>query len=99
MEEKDIVHLARLARVELSPEEIGKLGVDIADIVEYVSVISSLTAEEGINTKVCGPRYNVFRSDTVTTQPKEYTDRMLAAAPQTQDGYVVVKKIIDQNST
>lgn len=96
MEEKDIIHLAQLARIELSPDEVSGLKGEIADILDYVGVVSSLTADLS-ETKICGARYNVFRSDAVTNEPGEYTERLMQAAPQTHEGYVVVKKILSQD--
>lgn len=98
MKAHEIEHLASLARIQLSPEEITNLHSEIQDIVGYVSAVQSLTTE-AVSTKTLGARYNVFRSDEVTNTPREYTDRLLAAAPETHDGYLVVKKIINQDES
>ena len=98
MSTPDIAHLAHLARIELQPGETESLQEEIAAIVGYVSDIQSLAATE-TETKQLTPRYNVFRSDEVTNEPGAYTERLLAAAPETERGYVVVKKILSQDDS
>lgn len=94
MDAQDIAHLAALARIELAPDEVSSLQSEIADIVGYVSDIQSLTTDAA-TTKEVGPVHNVFRPDVVTNNPNEYTERLLGAAPETEKGYVLVKKILN----
>ena len=98
MQEKDIRHLAELSRLDLTPEEVTKLQGEIDAIVEYVSVIQSMVTDD-VSTKSLGPVHNVFRPDEVTIEPSEYTERLLQAAPHTHDGYVQVKKILNQDQS
>ena len=93
MQEQDIAHLAALARIKLAPSEVAELQTDIQAIVAYVGTIAALTAATE-DTKQVGAQYNVFRQDTVTNAAGAYTERLLRAAPATQNGYVVVKKIL-----
>ncbi len=94
MKEHEIAHLASLARIKLESDEVAELQNDIAAIIGYVGTIASLTADVK-STKHVGARYNVFRDDVVTNEPGAYTERLLKAAPETEKGYVVVKKILD----
>ena len=94
VEKKDIEHLADLARITLNPEEIASLQTEIESILGYVSEVKNLTTDS-VDTKVVGARYNVFREDKVTNQPESYTKVLLDEAPETKDGYVVVKKILN----
>lgn len=94
-EKADILHLADLARIKVTDEEIPKLQTDINAIVEYVSVIQSLTTDR-VAEKQLGARYNVLRADAVQNEPGAYTADLLAAAPATDErGYVKVQQILD----
>ena len=94
--QKDILHLADLARITVAPEEIERLQQEINDIVSYVGAIQSLTTD--VDTKQLGVRYNVARPDAVTNEPGSYTKDLLSAAPDTDGrGYVRVKQILDQD--
>ncbi len=93
MEKEDILHLGRLARIEITDKEAAALQKDITAVLEYVSVINEITAETGVTKKV-GAVYNVFREDEVTTKDNEYTDALLAEAPATKGRFLEVKKIL-----
>lgn len=96
METKDIKHLAALARIRISDDEAENLKTDIDSVLSYVSVVSDITAEDGLTKKV-GARYNVFRQDVVTNEPGEYTETLLSVAPHRQGNYLKVKKILSQD--
>ena len=95
IEEQDIRHLARLARIRLNTSEVSALQHEISDIVTYVSAIKALTTD-AVVTKQLGDRGNVFRADEITVAEGDFTDALLREAPETQDGYLAVKKILNQ---
>jgi len=91
---KEIHHLAQLARIKVTEEEVVTLQKDITKIVEYVGSITSLTTDT-VDVKSAGVQYNVFRTDEVTNEPRQYTKVLLEEAPDTHQGYLVVKKILN----
>jgi aspartyl/glutamyl-tRNA(Asn/Gln) amidotransferase C subunit len=96
METKDIKHLASLARIRVTDTEAEALKKDIDSVLDYVSVVSSITAADGLTQKV-GARYNVFRKDEIINEPGEYTETLLNEAPHRQGNYLKVKKILNQD--
>jgi aspartyl-tRNA(Asn)/glutamyl-tRNA(Gln) amidotransferase subunit C len=94
MKTDDISHLARLSRLSLSDAELQSLSQELPQIMEYVSVISKLSADAASAEPTVGPRHNVFRADEVTNQPDQYYEALLAEAPQTQGRFLKVKKIL-----
>lgn len=95
IEEQDIRHLARLARIRLDDTEVSALQHEISDIVTYVSAIKALTADASL-TKQLGDTHNVFRADEVTVEEGQFTEVLLREAPETHAGYLAVKKILKQ---
>ena len=93
MEKKDILHLARLARIQIKDDEAESLKKDIESVLAYVSEIDSITADVSLTKKV-GARFNVFREDVVTTKEGENTEILLAEAPHRNGQYLEVKKIL-----
>lgn len=90
---KDTVrHLAKLARLEVSEEEVAKLEGELGSILEYISQIDGALTDEEI--KIFHPVKNARREDEVTNSGGAYSADLIAAAPQSQDGYVKVKKIM-----
>ncbi len=92
MELKDIEHLAKLARIEVSVEEQEALLKDLTSTLAYVDQVkrAQVTSSE---TDVPEHR-NMLREDVVTTARGQYTDILMSEVPATQDGYVKVKKIL-----
>ena len=96
METGDIKHLASLSRIEITEKEAEDLKNDVEAVLDYVSVVSDITAEDGLDKKV-GARYNVFREDEVTNEPGEFTEAIMNEAPSREGNYLKVKKILSQD--
>jgi aspartyl-tRNA(Asn)/glutamyl-tRNA(Gln) amidotransferase subunit C len=94
MKKEEIEHLAHLARIRLTPEELTSLETELPKIIDYVGVVSSIVADSADAKPKVGARYNVFRKDEVTNQPGEFTKDMLAEMPETKGDYLKVKKIL-----
>lgn len=98
IEIKDIEKLAELARLDIPQDEKESLSKDVDSILAYISKISeaqALSADTSIvRTSDAEMVYNVLRDDANVHEPGIHTERLLAEAPQTQDGYVKVKKIL-----
>lgn len=69
---EDVSHLAGLARIALSEEEISKLTVELGAIVAAVESIKEVATQDVVPTSHPIPLGNVFREDvigeTLTTQ-------------------------------
>lgn len=96
IEIKDIEKLAKLSRIKLSAEEKEKMGAEISSILEYVNQIkeASATVQDEKGTE---PVRNIFREDSSPNESGQFTEKILADAPATKDGYLKVKKIIQQD--
>ena len=94
MKREDIAHLATLARIELSEDELQNLEGELSSIMTYVSAISDMAADDAGAAPQVGIRHNIFRADEVTNEADEYTPDLLAQMPHTEGRYMKVKKII-----
>ena len=97
MEIRDIEKLAKLARIELTDAEKVTFARDLENILHYVDQIKEVTTDTaGDGPAELGPVYNVLREDEVTAghDGSQFTEKILAQAPETQDGFVKVKKIL-----
>jgi aspartyl-tRNA(Asn)/glutamyl-tRNA(Gln) amidotransferase subunit C len=97
MQRTDIEHLATLARLQLTEEEITKYQKEMTDILGYVVQINTIAGDSPAALESASVR-NVLREDTDVVLTDTYTERLLAAAPQTQDGFIKVQKILDTNN-
>lgn len=89
---EEIEKLAKLARLEIPGEEKETLRKEVEEILEYVGQIQKLSPQEP--PKEAGIVRNIFREDKEPHQTGEFTDTLLANAPEKESGYIKVKKIL-----
>jgi len=89
----DVEHVARLARLALSDDEIERLTTELAVTLEHVNDIAALDLDGVEPTAHPLPLSNVVRPDDVT--PTLDRAEVLAQAPATQDGRFRVPRILD----
>jgi aspartyl-tRNA(Asn)/glutamyl-tRNA(Gln) amidotransferase subunit C len=90
----DIAKVARLARLALTEEELETYGAQLQDILEHAARVQALATEGVEPTSHALPMVNSFRPDEVG--PSLDRDEVLAQAPQTEDGYFQVPRILGE---
>jgi aspartyl-tRNA(Asn)/glutamyl-tRNA(Gln) amidotransferase subunit C len=90
----DVEHVARLARLALTPEEKERFGRQLAVILEHAERVGEVAADHVPPTSHPVPRSNVFRAD----EPRPCLDQAeaLAGAPDAEDGRFRVPRIVEQ---
>ena len=96
IDEEQVRRVALLSRLELSDEEVAQFSVQLSDIVEYIEKLNELNTDNVQPLAHCLPVHNVLREDV--PRPSLTNDQALANAPQRQDEYFKVPKILDDNS-
>lgn len=89
---EDIAKLAELARIEVNETEMKSLAKDIEAILSYVEQVKDVSVANDTEEK--GGLVNVFRADSAPHESGIFTDALISAAPEKEDGYVKVKKIL-----
>ena len=90
---EQVLHIADLAKLELTEGEIELFAEQLSEILEYVEKLNRLDTEAIPPTAQVIDRKNVTRMDEV--HPSLPPDQALANAPQRQDNYFEVKPILD----
>lgn len=90
---EQVRHVARLARIELSPGEEEHLRADMDQILAYVDKLGELDVSAVPPTMQVGESGTPMRADEVTNSPD--AEAMLANAPARERGYFKVPKIIE----
>jgi len=98
MNKEEVKHLAVLARIELTDSEIDSFAGEMSLVIDYVSQIQDIVGSVDESIKTVGDRHNVFRTDEITNQPNEYTERLLQGMPRTEGRFMVVKKILNTDT-
>lgn len=82
--EIDISHVARLARLRLSPEELEVYGRQCRELLEHVATIQGIDTEGVDATSHPLPMTNRFREDRVTPESVLDRDEVLSQAPDAE---------------
>ncbi|HEY7399279.1 MAG TPA: Asp-tRNA(Asn)/Glu-tRNA(Gln) amidotransferase subunit GatC [Actinomycetota bacterium] len=94
--EIDVDHVARLARLELTPEEKERLREQLGLILEHAAKVGEVAAEDVPPTAYAIPRSNVFRPDRPDAMLTQ--EAALANAPDAEDGRFRVPRIAETGS-
>ncbi len=90
--EEEVRHVALLARLELSDEEVERFGKDLNSILEHVDSIRQLDLEGVEPTAHPLDVVNVTRADEV--RPGLSQADALKNAPEVEDGAFVIPRIV-----
>jgi len=89
----DVEHVARLARLALTDDEIEQLTVELGAVLEHAADVASLDLADVPPTAHPLPLRNVLREDEV--RPSLDREEVLAAAPAAEDGRFRVPRILE----
>ena len=91
--EDDVRYVAKLARLELAPEQIQTMSETLSEILTYMDTLNQVDTSEVPPTSHVVKMENVFREDTVKESlPLE---EALQNAPDRVGAYYRVPKIIE----
>ncbi len=93
----DVRHVARLAQLALTEEEISDLGPQLVTILAYAEKVGEVAAADVPPTSHAYPLSNVFRDDDVVGSPMAPGD-VVANAPDEQDVQFRVPKLMGDSA-
>ena len=87
------MHLAELSNFTLSEEEIGSLGNDLQNIIDYISQLDELDTDNIEPTFQVFEMENVWRDDELVDQKAKRED-LLALSLNKRDNQIEVPKVL-----
>lgn len=90
----EVAHLARLARLGLTEQELDHLAPQLDGILNSVARVGEVAAPDVPPTSHPLPLVNMFRPDE--TRPSLAPERALAEAPDAEDRRFRVPRILDE---
>src|SRR5215218_6375744 len=90
----DVVHVARLARLDVTDEEVEQFTSQLAAVLEHAADVAALDTEGVEPTAHPLPLLNVLRPDE--PRPSLPRDEVLAMAPAAEDGRFRVPRILGE---
>ena len=94
IDERQVRHVAHLARLELTDEQVDRLSTELSAILDYVDQLKCLDTNDVEPTAHPLPIRNVFRDDEV--EPSLDPETALANAPQREGTFFRVPKVLNQ---
>lgn len=89
----DVLHLAQLARISLSDDEVDEFSVELSAILQYIEQLSSVDVTGLEPTNQVTGLTNVMREDVVKDYGYAPQD-LLKNVPKVQDNQLKVKRMI-----
>lgn len=88
----EVLHVAKLARLNLSDASVDKFAAQIGTILDYIDMLKQVNTDGIKPTSHAISLSNAFRED----EPKPHLEReaALANAPEREDGGFIVPKVV-----
>jgi aspartyl-tRNA(Asn)/glutamyl-tRNA(Gln) amidotransferase subunit C len=93
---QDIAHLARLARLAVTDEELDLFAGQLEAVLDAVAQVGAADVEDVPPTTHAVPMTNVMRPDE--TRPSLPREAVLAGAPAAEDGRFRVPRILGEEA-
>jgi aspartyl-tRNA(Asn)/glutamyl-tRNA(Gln) amidotransferase subunit C len=93
LDEATVARIARLARIAVPEEELEPLAGELSRILEWIEQLNAVDTEGVPPMTSVAAMQLAWREDTVTDGGRP--DDILANAPERQDGYFVVPKVVE----
>ncbi len=92
-----VKHIAKLARLGLTDKEISRYQKELSSILNYIGKLKEIEAEISDLPPVSHPSEfeNIIRPDKESEENKEQAIKLLELAPQTKNGYLKVKSVLE----
>jgi len=89
---QEVEHVAMLARLEITEEELKTYTEQLNSILEYAAMLEKLNTEDIKPTAHAVPIHNVLREDVVKTSMDR--EKALSNAPDAEEGFFKVPRIV-----
>ncbi len=88
---EEVAHIAKLARLELTEQEIEKMQKDLSAVLDYFVILKNAP-----EIKIQNPKSKIqhLRKDEAAEKPASLANNLLAAAPDRKEDYIKVKQIL-----
>jgi len=88
---KEVEHIAKLARLELTGEEIEKMQKDLSEILDYFNLLKRAKTRGKIS-EVAKEKISL-RKDQIKAQSEPVVKKLVEAAPDKKENHIKVKAV------
>jgi len=90
---EEVRHIARLARVGLTDEDVRRFQAQLSSILDHFAALQAIPTDDVPPTAQPQDLINVDRDDE--PRPSFPREEMLANAPEREDGYLRVRRVLE----
>lgn len=95
LSKQEIQHIAELARLDLTDEELKKYGSQLSDVLNYIDQLKEVDVNGVEPTAQITGLENVLREDIIKDWNEKEVEEALADAPEKEGRFIKVKRIIE----
>lgn len=93
IEDKDVLHIAKLARLKLADNELENYKKNLQEILDFADTINHVNTDDIGETIGINENCNVFRKDEIKQESNK--DELLSNAPSQDEGMFRIPKVIN----
>lgn len=94
----DVLHVAKLAKLELTDEEIEIYVKQLGNIINYISELSEVDTSNVEPTSQTAGLTNIFRNDEIKIEGSLTQEQATSGTDTAYNGYFKVKAILSERS-
>lgn len=92
---EEVLHVAKLASLTLTEEEVTKLQKQLGKIIDLVSELQSVKTDDVKETSQVTGSQNVWREDQIDSARVLSQEQVLSGAKRSHNGFFVVDNILE----
>lgn len=93
---KEVEHIAKLARLELSDKEVTKFEKELSEILDFIEKLNEMDTTSIVPVTGWAELANILRPDEQITKEMEYqAEELLKKAPQVKENWIKVKAVFE----
>ena len=89
---EEVKHIAKLARIELSDDELEKFRSDLSQVLGYIEVLKTVNTDGVEPLATVTGLENVFREDEI--EESTVREGIIKSAPESTGRFIKVKKVL-----
>lgn len=95
---KDVEHVARLAKLNLTPSEVDTYLKQLAEVVSYVGELKGVNTDSSEPTSQTTGLENISRPDEQKSEQTLTQERALSGTDKTHNGFFKVEAILTEKT-
>lgn len=99
LSENDVIHVATLAKLELTPEEIKKFQKQLSKVVDYIAELQEVDIEKVEPTSQTTGLSGVYRTDEINPQYLLSQEDAISGKDDTVNGLFKVEAILKERKS